>query len=601
MNDLDLLRLYEPVVKYTQGELFFPCAVESYLPQCSLWERDTDGKSTLLIEEGVLTRELLARYDQAPPGHTYYLRYVNQPLTGLEYQRWQRSDLRPRFVTRGRLSRVGLLARIIDSFFDLSLLVRGRVPGGTTAAAHLKYLQLRAEDPRYVYYSRVIREGGYIILHYLYFSVMNNWRSTFFGVNDHEGDWEQVLVFLSDDNDGDPVPRWVSYAAHDKSGDEMRRRWDDPALEIHDGTHPIVYSGAGSHASYIEPGEYLTRVTIPALVPVRQLAEELRTFWNERLRQGDTVLEAGEVSDFLSVPFVDYARGDGLVIGAGQSAGWTPILINDDTPWVKNYRGLWGLDTRDFFGGERAPAGPRYTRDGRVRRTWHNPLGWAGLNKVAPPNVAIEDLRGHIINLQAEIDDTTSRIMQERESVRLLDLEVTALRQTDHTVAFVNSRVDQLETREAALNGLYEHAARLEETLEAAQRHLERLENGDLGDPRAHLKTVVKPEPEYEAAGRVVEFWAAVSTALFLVLFIGSLILDPSNWLERAGLIILAFITIETTLRGGLIRWLLNVVLVMAVFSALVLAVEFITWLALGLLLFLARLLITSNLREFFE
>ena len=27
-------------------------------------------------------------------------------------------------------------------------------------------------------------------------------------------------------------------------------------------------------------------------------------------------------------------------------------LIGDDTPWVRDYRGLWGLDTHDPFGGE---------------------------------------------------------------------------------------------------------------------------------------------------------------------------------------------------------------------------------------------------------
>ena len=30
---------------------------------------------------------------------------------------------------------------------------------------------------------------------------MNDWRSTFAGVNDHEADWEQVTVFLPDPPD----------------------------------------------------------------------------------------------------------------------------------------------------------------------------------------------------------------------------------------------------------------------------------------------------------------------------------------------------------------------------------------------------------------
>lgn len=56
------------------------------------------------------------------------------------------------------------MPRILDSFFDLSLLVRGKVPGGTTAAAEIKYRDMQRTDLRYVYYGRVIREGGYIVL-----------------------------------------------------------------------------------------------------------------------------------------------------------------------------------------------------------------------------------------------------------------------------------------------------------------------------------------------------------------------------------------------------------------------------------------------------
>ena len=65
------------------------------------------------------------------------------------------------------------------------------------------------------------------------------------------------------------------------------------------------------------------------------------------------------------------------VPGTRGSGG--PELIDDDTPWAWGFHGLWGLDTHDSFGGERAPAGPRYERQGGVRRSWADPLGWAGL------------------------------------------------------------------------------------------------------------------------------------------------------------------------------------------------------------------------------
>ena len=88
-----------------------------------------------------------------------------------------------------------------------------------------------------------MRAGGYLVLHYLYFYVMNDWRSTFSGVNDHESDWEQVFVYLSDEGDAVPIPRWVAYASHDFSGDDLRRRWDDPEVEKVGGTHPVSTRG----------------------------------------------------------------------------------------------------------------------------------------------------------------------------------------------------------------------------------------------------------------------------------------------------------------------------------------------------------------------
>jgi len=36
-DDLRLLRRYEPVLRFTEGELFLPMPVDDYLEGCSLW------------------------------------------------------------------------------------------------------------------------------------------------------------------------------------------------------------------------------------------------------------------------------------------------------------------------------------------------------------------------------------------------------------------------------------------------------------------------------------------------------------------------------------------------------------------------------------
>ena len=79
-------------------------------------------------------------------------------------------------------------------------------------------------------------------------------------------------------------PEWVAYAAHNYTGDNLRRRWDDPEVEKV-GEHPVIFVGAGSHASYFAPGEYLTELNIPLPSPLARTASAVRGFWKEKLGQ----------------------------------------------------------------------------------------------------------------------------------------------------------------------------------------------------------------------------------------------------------------------------------------------------------------------------
>ncbi|MEZ4639020.1 MAG: hypothetical protein R2856_29340 [Caldilineaceae bacterium] len=62
MNDINLLQRYEPVVCYTEGELFFPCAVDDYLTRCSLWQIGKGGDARRLAVPGDLSAATLGNY-----------------------------------------------------------------------------------------------------------------------------------------------------------------------------------------------------------------------------------------------------------------------------------------------------------------------------------------------------------------------------------------------------------------------------------------------------------------------------------------------------------------------------------------------------------
>ncbi|MFI5260922.1 MAG: hypothetical protein ACHQZR_00040 [Candidatus Limnocylindrales bacterium] len=178
------------------------------------------------------------------------MRLVQHPMGSLELAHWYGRPGRPPFHAPSRLACVGLFARLVDTGFTASLLLRGSVPGGTTAAASVKYEAVRERDPRFVYHGRVVRRDGWIALHYMYFYFMNDWRSTFAGANDHESDWEQILVFLEDAPEG---PRPVINAGRSREAQlldtlragraELSRLkagdFGDPRAHLHHAQHPV--------------------------------------------------------------------------------------------------------------------------------------------------------------------------------------------------------------------------------------------------------------------------------------------------------------------------------------------------------------------------
>lgn len=596
MNDLALLREFEPIVRFTQGELFFPRAVDEYVRASSLWELTAEKKVVQLVPEGELTLDKLVTFDELQGNRVLYLQFVPEPMGPLEYQQWLIRSDRPVFKAPGRLARVPLLSRIGDSFFNLSLAIRGTVPGGTSAAAEVKMRELDERDSRAVYYGRVVREAGWVALHYLFFYSMNNWRSGFYGVNDHEADWEQILIFLYQDEGGTPAPQWVAYASHDFKGDELRRRWDDPLL-YREGNHPIIFAGAGSHGSYFEPGEYVMGIEPEFLKPVKNGLNGLRKFWYETLRQGDSEAAAKRIENLLSVPFVDYARGDGVAIGPGQSQQWTPVLIDDETPWVSGYRGLWGLDTQDLLGGERAPSGPKYNRDGSIRMSWYDPIGWAGVDKLIPPADLDTRLEDRIREVETELSSLGDQIDSEREQLRNVALDVEALRATEYFSRIHEERAAELTNQQAAFQALVARQTELTETRLALGDYLGRVKAGDLGSPDAHLKHPHHPAPPVHLR-RSIEFWAAISGALAILVFGYLILFQPNNWIAWLIAVSVGFGAIDAMARGQTGKYLMTIIIALALVAAVILFIEFWRWIIVAVLAVVVLYMIRDNLRE---
>jgi len=508
MNDAELLKKYEPVLRFAKSERFFPMAVEPYLEKCKIFASGPQGVAGLLWYSN---EPLATRIGRLHSGE-YYLRFVNDPLIDSDIWVWwailsaaalgagwfvsgsmgvgvaftlvliaafiifiQASPIRLRFfpATFAALfflalevapvwffltphSFVSLQVEYLILFpiylfllFFLSVrtmkfifdhmvseapgLVLDMISSATEAVAKKSYRQyagMTEEQRQPVYYGRVVREQDedgnlWIILQYHFFYSFNDWRLGANGINHHEGDWEMSAVYLKNDK-----PYALLMSQH---GSGAMEPWENVRFvkdEYGDETtHPIVYTGLGSHANYSRPEVirspnlfdegfvqrflYWTDGLLHFLFMLfnpsqkeRQIAlRELATHPATALTEESFANLRDEKDHYVVNLPMEIATGDGFRIGCdgdhkheevGKSTSylkrvmsdrkvtrpkshqWKQVLLSDDQTWVE-YKGLWGV--KSILKDESGPPGPKWDRPDKFftihpRKRWEKPLEW---------------------------------------------------------------------------------------------------------------------------------------------------------------------------------------------------------------------------------
>jgi hypothetical protein len=264
------VRLVELQDECGHGEAYIPTNVDLLLGDATVALRGPWNR-TDLVEIGPEAEDLVDRFE-------YHLDFPGDPLDpGCDYRRWARR------------------------------LTEGSEP---------------------VVYAHVASEPAYpdqVSLQYWFFYPFNDFNNT------HEGDWEMIqLVFDARDAREalreEPVE--VGYSAHEGA---ERAAWDDERLELADGTHPVVYPAAGSHANK----------------------------YGEALWLGSSA-EAGVGCDDTRGPHVELRP-------AVQTIPSDAPAARDAFPWIA-FEGRWGELQAAFFNG---PTGPN------AKKQWTEPISWA--------------------------------------------------------------------------------------------------------------------------------------------------------------------------------------------------------------------------------
>jgi hypothetical protein len=183
--------------------------------------------------------------------------------------------------------------------------------------------RINAVHPATVY-AHVVADPGYpgqLSLEFWFFYVFNDYNNT------HEGDWESVLLVFDAATPAAALttsPTAVGFSQH---GGAERARWGDSKLELVDGTHPVVYPAAGSHANKYGQRLYLGR-------------------GSEGLGCDDTTSPQSGLRPRIA--YVPMSRADYL----------------PQYPWLA-FEGRWGERQRSFFDG---PTGPN------MKPSWTTPI-----------------------------------------------------------------------------------------------------------------------------------------------------------------------------------------------------------------------------------
>jgi hypothetical protein len=322
------------------------------------------------------------------------------------------------------------------------------------------------------------------------------------------------------------------------------------------------------------------------------LAQAVGRLWRTTLGQGDD-------RSPLRIPFIDFARGDGIAVGPRQPDEWTPNLIDETTPWAARYRGMWGLFAQDPISGENAPAGPMYERDGSPRPSWFDPLGFAGLDRVPPPTAEIAALQAESARLESRQRDLARLIPEETAVLQEGGVRLESMHGSPHLAGEAQLLEAEVVAQAAKLRDMRRERSANEAVLESLRRRSERRRAGAVDDPRAHITHAAEPvSPATMRFHGAAELWAALSVSLLLIGLAVLILVSPANVWSEGIILVIAFIVGESVLRGSFIRTVNRLAVVAALVAIVVLFVEYWKFAVVALLLWLALFLLYQRFRE---
>ncbi len=126
-----------------------------------------------------------------------------------------------------------------------------RCPKAGSYASDFNALRAQGRAPA-ITYAHIATEPGYsgLVVQYWFFYYFNQFNDV------HEGDWEGMQISFDADTPAEALQHGPSQIALFQHAGGERANWDDSKVQK-DGTHPVVYPAAGSHATFYDNAIYI--------------------------------------------------------------------------------------------------------------------------------------------------------------------------------------------------------------------------------------------------------------------------------------------------------------------------------------------------------
>jgi hypothetical protein len=234
-----------------------------------------------------------------------------------------------------------------------------------------------------------------------------------------------------------------------------------------------------------------------------------------------------------------------------------------------------------------------------MRRSWYDPLGWAGLDKLPPPNQILPRVLDQWLEVEARQNTLATTIDQKSSELMELGVEAAAMRGQVHLRKLHTAHQEKMHALSEELNQLRAQMAADQALLEALGLYAAQLRAGQRTPARAHLHRAHYPASDARLRfNRFAEAWAAVSIGLMLISFV-ILVLFAQQYLVW-GLVALVslMVLVEAGFRRQLAQLVTTITVGLAIISGLILLYEFFWQIVVLAVLLAGGYIMWENVRE---